>query len=144
MMMDVVTDQPNTLEQMSPTVGVPKSDGEMTENSPLVQNTPKSDTPNGQDNSAKVEEKPLSPTKAPSPPQPIRHLYPLLNRPNVDWIQVLRPKSVRVSATFGSGEKDAKSYLVGDDESGGCIVILHLKDNPESVGDDGFYNIEGQ
>lgn len=133
--MDAVTDQQNILEKTSPIIGGLNEDGQPMENNLHVQNTTPTNMPSGETINP---EKPLPPTMSPTK-QPIRNIAALLERPNVDWIQIVRAKSLRLSATFGNSEKDSKSYVVGDDESGGCVLIIHLNDNPMNVGDDGFY-----
>lgn len=140
MMMDVATDRQNILEKTFLVTGDQENGGKMTENSPHVPNMTPTNTPSGQPDNAPMDEKPTSPTVSPTPKKPpIRNLQLLLDRENVDWIHVVRSKKIRVAADFPGDEKDTKTYVLGDDKTGGCIVILHLSDNPMGVDSDKFY-----
>lgn len=142
------TDQQNTSVRHTPEIGGQKSDGATTEKDHLAQNTVRQNTEIGQSPNPQPDEKPMSPTRKTMSPtsraNPIRNLGALLDRPNVEWIQVLRPTSVRIAAKFVGDISDTKNYVVGDNETGGCVVILHLSDNPAGVGDNGFFDIGGK
>jgi hypothetical protein len=78
------------------------------------------------------------PNAAPGAKRPPRlvNLPALLARENVDYLLVLRAKSVRLAAVMPDGSQDSKTLDVGD----GCLLIVKLNDNPADVGG-GFYEV---
>jgi len=140
-LMGVATDPQNILESMSPIIGGQENGGQTTGNVPHAQAISEQNTSHGSPSSEPKVEKPLSPTATPK--ARIQNLSALLARDNVDFIHVVRADTVTVTAKMGD-IKDSKVYSVGDIETGGCFVLVHLTDNPAGVGDNGFYAIGGQ
>ncbi len=64
-------------------------------------------------------------------PQRLVNLPALLARENVDYLLVLRAKTVKLAAVMQDRSQDSKMLDVGD----GCLLIVKLSDNPADVED---------